>query len=420
MVSFKILFPATVYALVSLFSYTNLLGGDVSSTIRLNAEQDFDKATISWFGLPEKRYRVQYREELNGGEWLNLEKEPRTGANVSLSVSVGFEEASDHRFYRILKLDTEPPQILSSSPGQNGVTIHEDNGLTFSFLDETGVDPSSIRLSYKDTTYTVDHPHLNFGNGQLWFSLAEGQTWGGPETSVQLSLSASDLNGNAMEEPYNLQFRVELPGDGPKPRFNFWWQNPYWPFYFLAGLFDNSQWDNYHPNGIGMRMKLIPAGQFLMGSNIWSRRDATPTQVTITKPFHMGVFEVTQAQYQLVMGGNPSRFKGSNLPVEIVTWHNAVLFCLRLTLIEQIAGRLPPGHIYTLPTEAQWEYACRAGSVSGFSFGNDEGELSGFAWWWGSSGNKSHPVGQKKPNAWGLYDMHGNVEEWCLDWYDFD
>jgi formylglycine-generating enzyme required for sulfatase activity len=123
----------------------------------------------------------------------------------------------------------------------------------------------------------------------------------------------------------------------------------------------------------------------------------------------VGVTEVTQAQYEAVMGTNPSHFKGATNPVEEVTWNDATEFCKKLSEKTRQAVRLP--------TEAEWEYACRAGGNTGFSFGDADDRLGDYAWYRANSGDTTHPVAQKKPNAWGLYDMHGNVWEWCADWY---
>ena len=169
-------------------------------------------------------------------------------------------------------------------------------------------------------------------------------------------------------------------------------------------------------NRIGMKLKLIPAGEFMMGSpeSVDDADDRAKPQhkVRITKPFHLGVHEVTQAEYEKVMGKNPSNFKGARNPVEQVSWKDAVEFCKRLTAKESMT--------YRLPTEAEWEYAYRAGTTTRYSFGDDPASLGEYAWYGDNSEKKTHPVGEKKPNTWGLHDMHGNVWEWCADWYDRD
>ena len=165
-------------------------------------------------------------------------------------------------------------------------------------------------------------------------------------------------------------------------------------------------------NSIGMEFKLIPAGKFTMGSNDGSDRDKPAHQVTLTKPFKMGVHEVTQAQYEQVMKNNPSKVKGADHPVVMVSWTDAMEFCRRLS---ELPAEKAAGNVYRLPTEAEWEYACRAGTTTQFSFGDDESDLGDYAWYDDNSDGKTHPVGEKLPNAWGLYDMHGNVREWCQD-----
>ena len=129
-------------------------------------------------------------------------------------------------------------------------------------------------------------------------------------------------------------------------------------------------------------------------------------------PYAFGVFEVTQAQYQAVTGKNPSRFKGSSLPVTNVSWDDACEFCEKLTERERAAGRISENQEYRLPTFREWSHACRAGTTTKFYTGDSEEDLARAAWYEGNSGNRPHPVGLKEPNAFGLYDMHGNVGEW--------
>jgi formylglycine-generating enzyme required for sulfatase activity len=164
------------------------------------------------------------------------------------------------------------------------------------------------------------------------------------------------------------------------------------------------------PKPIAPQIELvtIPPGSFEMGSRIDA--DEQPVhRVTITKPISMGKYEITQPQWTAVMGKNPSQFAGSDLPVERVTWEEANEFCRRLSAMV--------GKTYRLPTEAEWEYACRAGSTGLWSFGDDERSLQRFAWYDENARQATHAVGTRKPNAWGLHDMHGNVWEWCADWY---
>ncbi|MFP4584456.1 MAG: formylglycine-generating enzyme family protein [Desulfococcaceae bacterium] len=162
-------------------------------------------------------------------------------------------------------------------------------------------------------------------------------------------------------------------------------------------------------NRLGMEFVKIPAGEFVMGG--CGQNDERPLRrVRISRPFFMGRYEVTQAQWQKVMGNNPSRFDGcADCPVEQVSWEDVQGFLKKLN--DRGDGA------YRLPSEAEWEYAARAGSTSAYSFGDDEGQLGVYAWYDGNAGGKTHPVGKKRPNAWGLHDMHGNVWEWCRDWY---
>jgi formylglycine-generating enzyme required for sulfatase activity len=180
-----------------------------------------------------------------------------------------------------------------------------------------------------------------------------------------------------------------------------------------------------------MEFITVPAGRFMMGMSdedcallraqkLWTRFDECEQplhSVAISKPFLLSRFEITQKQWKDVMGKNPSAFKGEQLPVESVSWEDVQQFIQKLNEKTQ-------GH-YRLPTEAEWEYCCRAGSTNLFGLGKFYDTLTFKnmpcqAWYRADSDNQTHPVGEKHPNAWGFYDMHGNVWEWCQDWYADD
>lgn len=163
--------------------------------------------------------------------------------------------------------------------------------------------------------------------------------------------------------------------------------------------------------GVSIEFVLISAGSFLMGSPKQSGEgDESPRhRVTITQPFYLGKHEVTQEQWQRLMDANPSNFKGAKLPVDSVSWHDCQRFLEKLGTAT--------GQVFALPTEAQWEYAARAGATTRWSFGDEPALAGRHAWFAENSRGTSHPVGTKAANAWGLHDLHGNIAEWCADWY---
>jgi formylglycine-generating enzyme required for sulfatase activity len=172
-------------------------------------------------------------------------------------------------------------------------------------------------------------------------------------------------------------------------------------------------------------MVQLPRGHFTMGDQ--DEVDAKPHEVVVSS-FYVDKYLVTQEQYQRVMGDNPSRWKGAKNPVEQVRWSDAARFCNERSRLE---GLQPCYDLetweckfdtngYRLPTEAEWEYACRAGTKTAYFFGNNPSKLANYAWFDRNSGGHTQPVGQKRPNPWGLYDMCGNVWQWCNDFYKVD
>jgi formylglycine-generating enzyme required for sulfatase activity len=180
--------------------------------------------------------------------------------------------------------------------------------------------------------------------------------------------------------------------------------------------------------GLQLQMIWVVPGRFSMGGGDGPFDGKPVTQVTLTHGFWLGKYELTQAQYNAVM--RQDAFPATDVPAQRVSWNDAMEFCQRLTVMMRKAGKLPVGFTFTLPTEAQWEYACRAGTVGEYA-----GDVNAMAWYGGSaqvagslffgvastvsskSGSGPYPVGRKEPNAWGFYDMHGNAQEWCRDWY---
>lgn len=202
---------------------------------------------------------------------------------------------------------------------------------------------------------------------------------------------------------------------------------------YFTGWLDTFLGRKFVISEINLELIKCPAGTFTMGSPkeelgraekpkyvYWDSEELH--SVCITKPFYIGKYEITQSLYIALMDKNPSKYVGINNPIDSVTYDEAKAFCDKLNL--KYLNQLPQGYKFDLPTEAQWEYACRAGTNTALNNGknltNSKGtcpNLDEVAWYEENSNKTTHPIGQKKPNAWGIYDMHGNVYEWCRDYY---
>lgn len=251
------------------------------------------------------------------------------------------------------------------------------------------------------------------GNVTAVIKKRNGDTMRGTLETEELSLKLS--LGVTIDAIYKDKFSKVFVGDGQSQALaNFGLAQP------VLGESDGAAFvpgveGEVVTNTIGITLRLINPDKFMMGSPANEKDrddDETQHEVVLTKPFYLGTHEVTQEQFEKIMGMNPSHFKGAKRPVESVTWNEAVEFCKKLSAKE-------PNLTYRLPTEAEWEYACRAGTTTRFYWGEDlDYSLIGqYTFFKGNSGNQTNEVGQKKPNAWGLYDMSGNVYEWCGDWF---
>ncbi len=284
---------------------------------------------------------------------------------------------------------------------------------------------TDVRASQRaDGSGLVDiHYNLSGADGPMMVSVFaspdNGQTWNVTPAPQHLSGAAGSGIVNGVDHHIVWDAWTDRPGA-------FW---PQAQVEIVASSGGGDELTITLPGGVPLVLAGIPAGAFVMGSPPGERgrssSEGPQTHVTISQGFYMGKHEVTQAQWQALMGSNPSDFQGANRPVEMVSWDDAQDFIAALNL--HIATTAQGPAAMRLPTEAEWEYAARARTATRFHFGDslsvgdsceDDGIRSQYMWYCGNSGGQTHPVGQKLPNAFGLHDMHGNVNEWVQDWYD--
>ncbi len=296
-------------------------------------------------------------------------------------------------------VEASKPNIAPEINGQSVTKItYQDSSLERSFVQTGPKSWMSGALAYNEVKQNEWNVHLQQADGG--------------DARVQIDLS---------------QMKILFRGQGPKVIYPILSASKVASetIRLSSAESSRSQADNGITNSLGMKLVPIAKGEFQMGSGVQEEgyRFKEPRhEVTLTRDYYLGAFEVTQAQYSKLMGNNPSYFQGdlvenvdsSNHPVDRVSWEDAVEFCKRLSALpeERAAGR-----VYRLPTEAEWEYACRSDSNAPFGFGGLE-LADDYGWFTSNSKGKSHPVGKKDRNAWGLHDMHGNVKEWCSDWAD--
>jgi formylglycine-generating enzyme required for sulfatase activity len=288
----------------------------------------------------------------------------------------------DFYFARGSMVLEEPPPPSVQAPVTGHLTVKSNVGGAKVYIDGAYEGEEPVSATLKPGTYSVILKKVGFSDATENVRIEAGGT---KTISIVMEKPAASPQNEPVEQPAttNAPFEETLTSQTLEAKFAF-----------------------------------IPSGTFMMGSPIGFFRgesgrnpDETQHQVTISKPFYMQTTEVTQGQWRKVMGNNPSQFSscGDDCPVETVSWNDVQEFIRKLNRMERTDR-------YRLPTEAEWEYAARAGTTTRFHTGDSEQDLSRIGWYSGNSGLKTHPVGQKTSNAWGLYDMHGNVFEWVQDW----
>ena len=337
-----------------------LLDGDYAAALQL------DPSNVEAVSM--RKVAAEVQQALSDGDYVNaLQLDPKNAEALSMKKAAEIQQAlSDGDYAAALELDPSSTEALVMKKKAADIQQALWDG---DYAAALQIDPSNaVALSMKKKA-----------------------------ADIQQALSDGDYAAALQLDPNNAQARDALLSLPPS----------------LLSDLPPSVLLNLPPitNSIGMKLKLLPPGTFMMG-DANGESNETPHEVTLTQSLKMSVYEVTQSQYEQVMGKNPSKFKSGIYPVDSVSWHDAVDFCRKLS---ELPAEKAAGRVYRLPTEAEWEYACRAGTTTKYSFGDDDSDLWKYGWHTEFAGRETHPVGGKQPNPWGLYDMHGNVGEWCQD-----
>jgi formylglycine-generating enzyme required for sulfatase activity len=356
----------------------------------------------------------------------NPDAEAQQNATVTVNIEVTEGKLPFEISWRIMTIDNE---LIAGGGAPSSRTLQLEYGIyQFIALDSFGD-------GWNDATYAVTSGGVllanNDGKSPIGARETEIFVIAPPvETSISRAVSINILT----DENFRYQLyrstdmenweEVGAPFNGEGKVISVFQHTSRFDNYFykadVIGLISNANTLNDISVGnLGITMKKIPEGTFLMGSpaneNLRDPDEGPQTEVTITKTYWVSSHEVTQSQFETIMSFNPSDFSGSNSPVESVTWEEAMDFCNKLNQRYAEQNIIPEGYHFTLPSEAQWEKACRAGTESIYYFGNSSVPLGDHAWFATNSSNRTHSVGGKLPNPAGLYDIAGNVLEWCLD-----